>query len=63
MDKNLLKAEIVKNGFTANQVAKDIGISECTFSRKLNSGNFGLDEVNKMISLLAIEEPEKIFFL
>lgn len=59
---NLLKAKIVENGMTQEEVARRIGMSPKTFSLKINSGKFGLDEADKMISLLNIEKPELIFF-
>ena len=59
---NALRAKIVENGMTQREVAKQIGISEKTFSLKMNSGKFGLDEAEKMIDLLNIENPNSIFF-
>lgn len=59
---NLIRAKIVENGKTQAQVAKEIGMSPKTFSIKMNSGKFGLDEADKMISLLNIEKPELYFF-
>lgn len=57
-----LKAEIARNEMTYAEVAKKIGMSETTFWRRLKSGDFGLDEVNKLISVLSISNPEQIFF-
>ena len=59
---NLIRAKIVENGKTQAQVAKEIGMSPKTFSIKMNSGKFGLDEADKMISLINIEKPELYFF-
>ena len=59
---NLIRAKIAENGMTQKQVAKEIGMSEKTFSIKMNSGKFGLDEADKMIRLLNIEKPELYFF-
>lgn len=59
---NLIKAKITENGMTQAQVAKEIGMSPKTFSIKMSSGKFGLDEADKMISLLKIEKPELYFF-
>jgi hypothetical protein len=47
---------------TQKAVAEKIGMSEKTFSIKMNNGKFGLDEVDKMIELLKIDQPEKYFF-
>lgn len=62
MNANALRAEIVKNGLTCEQTAKRIGMSETTFWRRMRSGNFGLDEANRLIKLLRIENPAEIFF-
>jgi len=62
MNTNLLKAEIVKKGFTQEQVAKMVGISDTTFYRRMRDGNFGLDTVNDLIRILEIKEPGPIFF-
>ena len=47
---------------TQEQVAKQIGMCAKTFSLKMKSGKFGLDEVEKMIKVLKIEDPNRYFF-
>lgn len=59
---NMIRAKIVENGMTQAEVAKEIGMSPKTFSIKMSSGKFGLDEADKMIRLLNIERPELYFF-
>ena len=59
---NLIRAKIVEHGMTQQQVAELIGMSGKTFSLKMKNGTFGLDEAQKMIDLLQIEQPEKYFF-
>ena len=59
---NLIKAKIVENGMTQAEVASRIGMSAKTFSLKMSSGKFGLDEADEMIKLLKIERPELYFF-
>lgn len=59
---NMLRAEIARNGLTQKDVAKSIGISANTFSKKMSDGSFGLAEANIMIDLLGIKNPEAIFF-
>ena len=59
---NLIRAKIAEKGMTQAQVAKEIGMTPKTFSIKMNSGKFGLDEADKMISLLEIDRPELYFF-
>ena len=62
LDKNALKAEIVRNGLTQKDVAKKIGISEKTFISRMKNGFFGTDEAEIMIRELNIANPAAIFF-
>ena len=59
---NLIRARIVELGMTQAQVAKQMNMSAKTFSLKMNSGKFGLDEADRMIEILNIEHPERYFF-
>lgn len=59
---NKIRARIVELGMTQKIVAEKIGMSEKTFSIKMNNGKFGLDEADKMIQVLKIEKPEHYFF-
>ena len=61
MNVNALKAEIVRNGYTMAQVAKLIGISETTMSRRLKKQDFGLNEAQRLIDVLHIQNPGDIF--
>lgn len=62
LDRNALKAEIVRNGLTQKDVAKLIGISEKTFISRMRKGVFGTDEAEVMIHVLGIKNPSEIFF-
>ena len=62
INRNLLKAEIAKNGLTQKSVAKELGMSEQVFTRRLKKGVFGTDEAEKMIDLLQIDNPAQVFF-
>jgi DNA-binding XRE family transcriptional regulator len=62
LDRNALKAEIVRNGLTQKDVAKKIGISEKTFISRMKNGVFGTDEAEIMIRELNISNPVAIFF-
>lgn len=61
MNRNGLKAIIVKNGMTQREIAKKLGISPKTFYCKMKKGVFGTDEVIKMTQFLSIENPADIF--
>lgn len=57
-----LKGIIVENGYSQQDVAKEIGITPKTFYAKMQNGVFGSDEIQKMIDLLHIDDPAAIFF-
>lgn len=59
---NKLRGIIVAQGETQASVAKELGITETTMSRKLQKGVFDSDEIYKMIKFLKIKDPEEIFF-
>lgn len=59
---NELKGLIAKNGLSQADVAKAIGITPKTFYTKMKIGIFGSDEIQAMIDLLHISDPQKIFF-
>lgn len=59
---NELRAAIVRRGYTQKKLAEKIGISEPSMYRKIKNGSFGLEEAQKIIDVLEIENPEKIFF-
>ena len=61
MNISALKAEFIKNGMTQAEVAKKIGISETTMSRRMKKQDFGLDEAERLIKLLHIQNPGDIF--
>lgn len=57
-----LKAQMVRRNHNQESLAKELGISTRTLSNKLKRGVFGSDEIEKMISVLGIEDPIGIFF-
>lgn len=57
-----LKAYIVKNGMTQQDVARILGISSKTFYSKMKKGEFGSEEIKTMIEILNIIDPISIFF-
>ncbi|GAA2983552.1 DUF739 family protein [Finegoldia magna] len=59
---NRLKARFVEKGYTQQDIARELGITDVTLSRKLNRGVFNSDEIYKMIVLLDIKDPTEIFF-
>lgn len=62
IDTNALRGRIAEKGLSQSRVAKHIGITPETFYRKMSRGVFGSDEIEKMVSLLEIEDPVRIFF-
>lgn len=62
VDTKLLKSEIVKQGLTQGELCKKAEISESTFSRRIKSGFFRTDEATRIIKVLKLKNPERIFF-
>lgn len=62
VNKNKLRAEIVRNGYTQADVAKKLGMSEKTFISRLKRGTFKTNEVEVIVDFLGIEDPMSIFF-
>jgi len=62
LNKQLFKSELVKNGYTYKAMAEKLGISERTFSTRVKKGDFGSEEIDKMIPLLHLEDPMPVFF-
>ncbi len=55
LNRNLLKAAIVKAGYTQAQLAERIGISANTMSsRMVGTSHFNTDEIDKICSALQI---------
>jgi len=57
-----LKAYMVRNELTQKDVAKELNLSEKTFSSRMKKKVFGSDEIEVLISLLGIDDPMSIFF-
>ena len=62
IDTNKLKGQIVSKGLTQEEVAIRKGITPTGFYGKMKKGVFKSDEIEKMISILEIENPIEIFF-
>lgn len=62
VDKNALRAEFVKNGYTQKDIAKMLGMSEKTLCLRMSNGKFGTDEAQVLIEKLNIKNPAEIFF-
>lgn len=61
MKANLLKAEIAKAEMTQTSLASAIGMSPQTLSKRLKSGKFNLEEAQKIIKILRLENGADIF--
>ena len=63
MNRDLLKTEMQKRGFTDARLAREIGISKAAMSRKLAGKNeFTLSELQGIVGVLGLENPVAIFF-
>lgn len=62
LDRNALKAEIVKKGMNCVELSKKLGMTQGTFYKHMKKQDFGIDDCQKMIEILEIKEPESVFF-
>lgn len=56
-----LRGIIAERGYSQRQIAEKIGVSPKTFYNKMQKGVFGTDEVERMVTLLRIDNPADIF--
>lgn len=62
VDTNKLRGIFREHRTSIAKAAEMIGISEATMYRKLNTGIFGTDEIDKLIETFNIQNPIEIFF-
>ena len=62
LDEKKLRGKMAENGLTQKQVARELGMSDSTFYRKMKSGDFGIEDCDKMIAMMHIQNPVEIFF-
>lgn len=60
---NELRGRWVAKGMTQGEVAKALGIASKTLSLKMKKGILDSDEIEKLIELLEIQDPMKVFFV
>jgi hypothetical protein len=53
---------MAEHDYTQAKLAKELDISEQTLRRKLRTGKFDSDEMEKMIVLFDMQNPCEIFF-
>lgn len=63
VDTNKLRGLLREKNITQAEAAKLAGISTSTMRRRLETGVFGTDEIDKLINAIGIESPERIFFV
>ena len=56
---NEFKAEIVRSGMSIDEFCEKTGIKRRTFQRRMNDGNFGLDDLNRIATVLNLK-PDRI---
>lgn len=62
-NERLFRAQMTLKGLTGKDVAEHLCITEPTFYRKMKrGGDFTRDEINKLIDLLGITDPMRVFF-
>lgn len=62
-DKRKFMAQMVLAGMTQKELAQKLGIDESTLYRKIkDDGRFSRKEMNSIIEILKIKDPNPIFF-
>lgn len=59
---NYIRGKMVMCGYNIQTLSEAMNISSKTLSSKLQTGNFSIEEAEKLIKLLQIEAPGDIFF-
>lgn len=64
VDTQELKARITYHNLLQKDVADSLGISKNTFSAKLQSGDFKISEIHKLMKIIPLDmqQVEQIFF-
>lgn len=62
VDTHALKVAIVDNNMTQKSVALALNMTPKTFYSRMKKGVFWSDEIDKLIDVLNISDPEPIFF-
>ncbi len=64
VDTRKIKALLIENGYTQAEIAKKLGISMNSFSRKINNKTqFSLNEAFLLKKELKISNMEQVFFI
>lgn len=62
-DETKFKEQLAISGLTRKELADAIGIDESTLYRKIQrKGDFTREEINRIIRILDIDNPNEIFF-
>ena len=57
-----LRAEMARKGYNQIKLAREIGIVRQTLARKIRNERFTTGEVEKIVQVLRITDPTRIFF-
>lgn len=61
LNANLLKAAIVREGFTQGEFAKKIGVSTNTLTSRMSGQTpFNVDEIDKICEVLKLDNYEEV---
>lgn len=63
VDVNKLRGIIVENGLTGEKVAEMLNMSKKTFYLRMKAAKFNSDEMDKLIEILNIDDPMRVFFV
>lgn len=63
VDTDKLRGLFREKRLTLAEAAEVAGISPSTMQRRLETGVFGTDEIDRLVDGLKIKKPESIFFV
>lgn len=61
-NKREFEAQLVRKGIKKKELAEMLGMSYTNLYRKIESGKFTREEINRIIDILEIDDPRPIFF-
>lgn len=61
-NKREFEAQLVRKGIKKKELAEMLGMSYTNLYRKIESGKFTREEINRIIEILEIDDPRPIFF-
>ncbi len=62
LDRKEFRGEMVRNGYTYETLAPELGMSVRTLKTRVKTGDFHTKEIEIIIALFQLSDPMRIFF-